>query len=112
MLEGFAKFNLVQLSSRFLQWQNGHLHCAERLDWYRYVEMHYGTVLERKVVFGWLSHFCAENWIKIRPLGQFHSAVRNATDSVFCATSKWPIPWVLQGQVKVFNPAKLFFLWA
>ena len=30
MLEGFAKFNLVQLSSRFLQWQNGHLQVARK----------------------------------------------------------------------------------
>ncbi|CAH3183181.1 unnamed protein product [Porites lobata] len=31
--------------------------CAERLDWYPHVEMHYGTVLEHLVIFGWLSHF-------------------------------------------------------
>ena len=67
MLEVFAKFNLVQLSSRFLQWQNGlpsFASCAERLDWYRFVEMHYGTVLERKVIFGWLSHFAQKTGSK------------------------------------------------
>ena len=64
MLEGFAKFNLVQLSSRFLEWQNGHLQVAKRLDWYRYVEMHYGTVLERKVIFGWFSHFAQKTGSK------------------------------------------------
>ena len=47
MLEVFAKFNPAQLSSRYLQWQNGHFQ----------VEMHYGTVLEHLVIFGWLSHF-------------------------------------------------------
>ena len=30
MLEGFARFNLVQLSSRFLQWQNSHLQVARK----------------------------------------------------------------------------------
>ena len=64
MLEGFAKFNPVQLSSRFLQWQNGHLQVARKdLTGIAMSKCTTG-LLERKVIFGWLSHFARQTGSK------------------------------------------------